>query len=409
MKQAIKKLMPILLVVVICISLAACSSQGINGSNSNDPIAVSLVIGTHKYFPSISLSSKKIYNELYAMAYSYGDCSVIVVDGDPYLSGNYSVEKPDKSIDDAKRRQIAKQNTAQIILESQQAVAKTEEFDTLTAITKSAGCLRSVDYNQLNMLIYDSGFSTTGLLNFAASNMIDSDVDMLVEQLEELHAIPDLSGINILWVGLGEVCGEQSKLTSEYKYKLKNIWSSIIAAGGGVVSFDESAISPDTSENHLPDVSIVPVIEKALNVEEVLAVDNTLSQPIKFDNETVKFVGDSDEFIDKSAAISALTPIAEYLKANTSVSITIAGTTASAGSEQGCINLSLKRAIACKALLLEMGVADSQITCAGLGRSQNCFRVNDLDSNGNLVEPYASQNRAVFIFDSTSDFLKDSN
>lgn len=405
MKKALYKIMIVVMIISICCSLTACGGSGSN-SISNDQIGISLVIGAHKNFPAVSLSSRTIYDEIYSMAYSYGNCSVIVVDGDPYLNADYNIEKPDKDIDEAKHKQIAKQNTSQIILESQQAVAKTAEFDTLTAISKSAGCLRSLDHSKLNMLIYDSGFSTTGLLNFAKQNIIDSNLEKLIAQMKDLHAIPDLSGIRIVWVGLGEVCDEQHKLTGDYKYKLKNIWNAIITAGGGSVTFDESSVSSEGVKEQLPKVSTIPIIEKGLDIESLSISENVLEQPKKFDNETVKFVGDSDAFIDRTAAIAALKPVAEYLKTNSSVSITIAGMTASTGSEQGCKELSLKRAYACKNLLVEMGVLESRITCIGLGRSQNSLRADDLDANGNLVEPYASQNRAVYIIDSSSEYIK---
>ena len=46
-----------------------------------------------------------------------------------------------------------------------------------------------------------------------------------------------------------------------------------------------------------------------------------------------------------------------------------------------------------------MGVKENQIETLGLGRKECFLRVNDLDSNGRLMEALASQNRAVFIFD----------
>ena len=67
---------------------------------------------------------------------------------------------------------------------------------------------------------------------------------------------------------------------------------------------------------------------------------------------------------------------------------------------------SLERAKTVKSLLLEMGAADTQVSCVGLGRSENFLRVNDLDKDGNLVESKAKLNRAVFLFGADSDTAK---
>lgn len=66
------------------------------------------------------------------------------------------------------------------------------------------------------------------------------------------------------------------------------------------------------------------------------------------------------------------------------------------------MSLSLNRANACKKTLVEMGVNESQIETLGLGRQECFLRVKDLGSNGKLVEERASQNRAVYIFDTDS-------
>lgn len=402
MKRIILSITSIIICIALCFTMTSCNA-GVTAA----PRSISLVLGAHKYFPAITLSSQNIYKLINQAAYSYGDCSVIIVDGDPYMNADYHFEKPEKSIDDAKRKQIAKQNTEQIIVESQQAFARTEEIDTLAAITKSAACLRSADNEEKTMLVYDSGFSTKGLLNFAESNLINANVEKLADRLNELHAIPDLNGIHVIWAGMGEVCGEQNRLTENYKHKLQNIWSAVIEAGGGEITLDESGISSEEVITSLPDCSTIPVIIDNIDVNTITdleksAENKVFENPIKLDNDTVKFVGDSNEFIDPDAAQKELKPIADYLSVHTGTSIVIAGTTASAGDEEDCINLSKERADACKNLLIEFGVNENRILCIGLGKSDNCFHVDDLDEHGNLIEPYASQNRAVYIFDAAS-------
>ena len=93
------------------------------------------------------------------------------------------------------------------------------------------------------MLVYDSGFSTTGLLDFSSENLIEVEPAMIVERLSELHALPNLNGIKIIWTGLGEVCDEQDELSATYKHNLKNIWNEVIVAAGGEVEFIDVPLS----------------------------------------------------------------------------------------------------------------------------------------------------------------------
>lgn len=404
MKTFFKRILPFIVVITLVLSFVGCGNN--NKPNNNSSKALSIVVGGHKYFPAVPLSSKNIYDRIYDTAYANGRCYVVVSDGSPFLYSDYSIDGTDKSIDNAKRKMLAKQNTSQIIVESEQAYAKTPEFDTLAAISKSAGCLNSSGAATKTLLVCDSGFSTCGLLDFKSSNLINADVDKLISELNNRHAIPDLNGIEVIWFGLGEVSGEQSKLTSEYKYKLANIWKSILEAGGAMVTIDSGDIGSLESQHELPNVSTIPIVENGINVENMVNSD-LLKEPIKFDESTVKFVGDSDEYIDKSTAINSLKPIADYLVSNPTVNIIVLGTTASSGSEDGCLSLSEKRAAKCKNTLVELGANTSQITCKGLGKKPNPLRIDDLDVTGNLVESYAVQNRAIYIFNTNSKYLQE--
>ena len=390
-----KKIISAVLVIFLCASLfCGCTYK----SAQKDTQAISLVLGVHKYYPSLNLNSKVVYDEIYDTCYGYGALSVILVDGSPYLYGDYKFTPPEgKSIDTAKRRQIAKQNTEQIIAESSMALAKTPEIDTLKSITMAADSLKSKGISNMTIVVLDSGLSTTGLLNFARENLINVDPTDIVMRLQELHAIPDLNGIHVLWTGIGEVAGEQSRLTESYRYKLLNIWKSIIEAGGGTVDFDKSPLSRETTLTNLPDCSTIPIIEDSLNL-----VGADLSNPIRFDeNTSVKFYPDKAEFIDPVAAKEELIPIADYLRSNPGVSILIVGTTATSGSEEYRNNLSNMRAEACKSLLNSLGVSNA-ITTLGIGSKPCSLHADDLNYDGSLNERIAPQNRAVYIMDANS-------
>lgn len=383
MKKMFAAIMTVITIFTMMLTFTGCEDV--------PTCAISLVLGNHRHFPKINLYAESVYQKIYDAAYSYGDCSVVVVDGNPYVSASYNITEPDKTIDNSKRKQMAKQNTEQIINEASIAVAKTAEIDTLSALIQAASLLNASGAEKKELLVYDSGFSTSGLLNFSSENLIDVEPSLIAERLAELHSIPELDGITVIWTGLGEVCGEQEELSATYKHNLENIWCEIIVAGGGIVDFIDVPLSASSISNELPSCTAIPIVQDTLELGgEIKKCD-------------VKFLSDKAVFVDEEVAKDTLTPVANDLLKNRNKTILMVGTTASSGGEESCEELSCNRAEACKKLLIEMGVYENQIQTVGLGRKECFLRANDLDSSGNLIESSAKLNRAVFVMDITSD------
>ena len=398
----LKKTKKIVVSLIICAFvmsgiLTGCSS-GIMGINieakeeSMSPQSISLVVSGHKYFPKLSLSDK-LYSRIYNGCYTYGDVSAVVVDGDPFLAFNYTIKAPDVNVDSAKKKQIATGNTDQIMSDLSNLAGKTPEADLLSAIQLSADMLYSTDSpTEKTMVIYDSGLSTTGILNFAEQNLIETPAESIVAQLKEIHEIPDLTDVHVLWLGCGEVCGEQQKLSEDYKNKLETIWKEILIEGGASnVVFQPSESSGEEPDKELPDCSTVPVIEKP-----IVITGKTMPEITKWDGESsVRFKGDLAEFVDVAAAKKDLRPAAEYLAANPTESVYIFGMTATITGGGSGIELAEARANACKDVMKEYGVNDKQMTVVGLGQIDNPLRVDDVDGNGQQIEELAQKNRAV--------------
>lgn len=397
----LKKTKMILVSLIICTFvmsgiLTGCGSKiiGINteAKESMPPQSVSLVVSGHKYFPKLSLSDK-LYSRIYDGCYTYGDVSAVVVDGDPFLAFNYTIKEPDANVDSAKKKQIATGNTDQIMSDLSNLAGKSPEADLLSAIQLSADMLRSTESTtEKTMLIYDSGLSTTGMLDFAAQNLIDVPVESIVAQLKAIHEIPDLTDVHVLWLGCGEVCGEQQKLSEDYKHKLKAIWEEVLIEGGASdVDFQYSESSGEEPDTELPDCSTVPVIEEPMDIDK-----DEMPEITRWDGESsVRFKGDLAEFVDVAAAKEDLRPAAEYLAVNPTESVYIFGMTATITGGGSGIELAEARANACKDVLKEYGVNDKQITVVGLGQIDNPLRVDDVDANGNQIEELAQKNRAV--------------
>ncbi len=375
---------------MISIGLIIVSIMVIFSGCTNTPrTSTSLVLGIHENFPLISYNNKSIYDSIYNACYSYGDFSAVVVDGDPQICASYEIKSPDKMVDGSKHKSIAEDYTNQVISSLSDTVAQTPEVDTLQAIIMSANALNASDCEVKKMLVYDSGLSTTGLLNFAEKNIIDADPQILIEQLKKYKAIPDLSGIDVSWVGLGEVCGNQLRLSTSYKAKLKEIYDAILIAGNAKsIDYDMSPLTNETSEFDFPHVTKVPIPQDTIGDDFHF---------LKFDNETINFQKDTAEFVDEDIARQALFDVAEQLINHRNTKVVLAASTATYGTVQSCENLAERRADAVKRLLVEMGVNDSQLCVYAIGQAKSRLRAEDLDSEGNLISEMAEKNRAVFI------------
>lgn len=363
----------------------------------SEPESTAIVLGNHKYFPMLSLNIPSVSSAIYDTCLSYGKVTAFVADGNAFLAGDYTINEPNVKVDNTKRKQLAQKNCNQIISECSNAKAKTPEIDTLLAITQAAKSIQG-SLGDRTLLIYDSGLSTTGLLNFVEQNLIDADPDKIVEQLAEKHYIPDLEGINVVWTGIGQTTGDQTPLTENYKYKLEQLYNAILTAGGATVTFNHEPIQGDEPES-VPECSIVPVVEDSLEI------NGALPEVVKFDETKISFVSDKTEFVSESDVYEALKPVADILVKNTDVKVLIVGSTATDGTPEGCRKLSQMRADKVKDTLIALHVNPNQLSTYGAGQSQTPFRVDDI-KDGKLIETEAAKNRAVYIVNSDSAVAK---
>ena len=131
-------------------------------------------------------------------------------------------------------------------------------------------------------------------------------------------------------------------------------------------------------------------------------------KPFSLDETQVKFKPNSDEFVDESAARSAIKPVADQILKYPDHKILLAGTTATFGNQTAAEKLSSQRADAVKNMLVnEFKVPSGQLETAGLGYEKDPFeRAADMDVSGNFIESEAKKNRRVVVLDADSDTAK---
>lgn len=421
-----KTIISLVLLLALCFTFAGCGDL-FHPTEPTEPVATVLVLGAHSNYPYFG-SFSYLTDSIYESCYSYGSVTIIVADGEPYVAADFNVKKPKANVDKSKRKMLAEENAATIIKKLYSFAAKTPEVDTLSALTIAGDKLNASDCSVKKVILDDSGLSTTGLLNFRQSQLIDEDPESIVKQLEDRKAIPNLGGVDVEVIGLGQTSGEQTALTPELKAQLTEIWKAILSSSGASVTINTTPLKATTeSEQSLPAVSTITVIKDSLtftvpsyieetSVEETMPTEETpvtpaettvtpvIDEVVRFDETSIKFKSNTAELADKDKAAAALKPIGKILKDKPDLTVYLAGMTASTGGDGK--HLSLERAEAVKSLLLDMGANEEQISCVGLGRAENFLRVKDLDNDGNLIEQKAKLNRAVFLFGSDSDTAK---
>ena len=156
------------------------------------------------------------------------------------------------------------------------------------------------------------------------------------------------------------------------------------------------------------DVS-VPSEEHVAIVEKIEEEPLVFEVPFELNETQVHFVANEAIFIDEEAAIAALAPVAEIILAHPDHPILLAGTTATWGSQDSCVNLSNRRAGAVKDLLVNYyGVPEDQLKTIGLGFAADPFvRGQDVDSNGNFIETEGAKNRRTIIMDAEDPIAKE--
>lgn len=402
MKKSISIVLVITITLTLCGMLSACTGTT---PHSDEPLALSFVLGIRKNFPGIESNAQSIYDSVLEVCTNYGEVSYAVVEGVPEQTKTLPLQKSEKNLSDAKIKENAKRNANGIVGSFASLRAKTPEADTLQTIRLSANALKSSAISNKKMVVYDSGLCTTGLLSQLTYNVLATDPDIVVDRLEQLHALPDLNGVDVLWVGLGCVSGEQQTIPDSYRFNLETLWRKIIERAGGSVSFDSTPVTGSETEG-LPIVSVVEFPSDDLGLNTVSVSDTAV---YKLDKDTCKFIGDKAELVDAAAAQKAVAPFAKYLNLNPKEKVIIAGTTARVGNGDG-IELSYQRTQTVKKMLLDLGVKEEQVECKGLGCTDNCLRVEDHNADGTLNEEMAAQNRAIYIIlanSSTAQSLKE--
>jgi OOP family OmpA-OmpF porin len=268
--------------------------------------------------------------------------------------------------------------------------AKSPDVNVLNALEVGGRALHAACSYGGTLYLEDSGLQETGPLNFREPGMLGASPADVMRFLSGEHEIPDLRGLAVVLVGIGDTAPPQAPLTISQSNNLLAIWSAIARAGGAVsVSVDSSPRVGVAAPSHVPPVLLVPV-------PALPPWTPGVPRYVFPDSGPVGFFPDTAQFRSSAAAEGSLRQLAAYLVANPSARIKLTGTTARFGSLSSCIALSLERADAVRQVLVADGALSSQIATTGVGWQFPGYE-NDQGPDGILLPGPAEHNRSVIV------------
>jgi len=241
------------------------------------------------------------------------------------------------------------------------------------------------------VVLVDSGLATSGALDFSQPGVLDAPAEDLVPFLQTTGALPDLRGLTVVLVGIGEVARPQQKLSTRKK-QLIELWTKIAeASGAACVTSVDVARPDDPVDGEVKPVKLVPVPPPPVFVPDEITILPDAGE--------VGFEPGKAVFRDREAARRALEPIASQLRADPSYRLRLTGTTARWGTRDYQIDLATQRAEAVKNELLELvglGADPKRMETRGLG-SYFAQYIPDNGPDGVLLPGPAQANRTVRI------------
>lgn len=240
------------------------------------------------------------------------------------------------------------------------------------------------------IFVYSNGLQTAGQPNF--SEFIPSspeEIDSIIDRLAEANSLPDLSGVEVYWTGIGQVTKSGDPLSFQTVNLLEIFWKKVIIASGGSVpeGFDTGAFGNTAPENASESLTAAKLQEICFSA----TLDE--SQGFEFQPDTAKFVND---FLARAGAKSIAQGIIEKQCSGSRILVT--GYTAS-GTSKGDFKpnnpvdqaLSAARAQAFSNLLVDEGILVSEVVGGGKGNFV------DWNEDGSFSSELGKRNRVVKI------------
>lgn len=390
------------LAAITAMGLAACSSPDSGAGPSGpggDPVQIAMpaictaagpvvfAVSGRQDSPAPGLTTM-MQSALQQAATENSAVGVVNVDGTPRLIAASSAGT--QGMNTGAEQQYAGNFAAAVAEKIQSVRATSPHADVLDALELAGRAIRAACSHGGIIFLEDSGLEDVKPLDFTQPGLLEALPSDVVSFLSGENEIPDLAGITVVLVGVGDAAPPQQPLAIGQQSHLRAIWSAVIEAGRGRVETDPSPRSGNAAPIGVPPVNLIAVPPLAgWPAGEGLSVMLPDAGPVGFQPNTAKFR-------NPSAARDALRDIALYLLDHPTARIELTGTTARWGGDKWDNTLSGWRANAVMSALISLGVSKGQIVAHGVGWRSPCYEP-DGGPNGPFLEPQAQHNRSVIV------------
>jgi OOP family OmpA-OmpF porin len=357
------------------------------GQNCGRPPGMIIIVGAHRNAPEPSLGPVMTC-QLTAAIQAGVPVRIVISDGQPQVidpqlapvtGGTLAQQASPRAREDVQRVQ-------RVIAAARPASAGADD---LAALAIAADEAHALGVPGAELVLLDSGLDDRGALNFTVPGMVAATPAEVAGQLKSTRNLPDLSRFTVVLAGIGYTAPPQVPLPARWRANLTQIWTTVATAAGAKVQvIPQPGQSPSIVTNEPVQPVPVPTAGEVTPAAHATIVF-TGTSPVQFDP-------NSASFIDQSAVVQALRPIARWLAASSSRHAWLEGTTADVGPITGQVALSVQRADHVRSVLVSLGASPGQITTSGVGSRFPQF-VRDRDAAGALLAAPATLNRSVRI------------
>ncbi len=257
------------------------------------------------------------------------------------------------------------------------------EANTLSAIDVGARAVR--DGRGLRVIVVvDSGVTTVGLRVQDGLLANAANAAAATSWLAATQSLPDLHGVLVVWLGLGQTCPPQPALPIAARNRLQSLWGDAITKSGGTVRFVGTPITPAAPQPGLPSVTVVNFTDPGPGPLPTLT------------DAQVGFVKGQTTLRDPAAAAVVFSRLAQLILAGGYRDVWLTGTASSEGQSAANVLLAAARARLVADRLQGAGVPGRVLHTRGLGSSFPGY-VPDRNPDGSVNESRAVLNRLVIV------------
>jgi outer membrane protein OmpA-like peptidoglycan-associated protein len=370
--------------VLAALALTACDGPAIGAqADCDQPTALSIIVAAH------SNAAPALPAEVACMVRKSIEAgkpiSIIREDGEPSVIQAPRVypvgaASKDNDINNAKITVSRTISEIKANANGDNPIAALEEAARQTAGTPTA-----------TIAVISPGLSDQAPLDLTDASLATAVPAEVTAKLKAFKSIPALAGRTVHWYGLGEQHGTQPALTGPQRQNYQDIYANILTTAGAKAAFHPGPASAATATRAAGGRSIRPVPRADQPTVHFPKAEGTKT----FTNASaLGFLPDSTRFRDPGAAVATGEQLKKWLDENPGATVTVTGTTASAGTKGSRDKLSLARAQAVCALAVAAGADPARLKPIGAGNVFPGFR-EDILPNGALDPAVAEGNRTI--------------